>query len=347
MSAIPLGSLGGVPITVSFWYLLLVSYAGLSAGAVFGVLWAVVLTVSLLVHEFGHATFAKRYRLNPSVRLEMWGGSCAHDRADSDAEDVAILIAGPAAGLALGGVSWVARWALRNYAPEAYFASPILMTGLEYLIWVNLFWTGINLLPIWPLDGGRLFRIGLLRLTKPMRAERITHATGMALAIGGVVWAMTLNFSRFAMVLGAVVAWLNYKALRGESASGPIRSQGKFSGELLGKAREAYEAERWAEATRYCHQIRTEPHVPKRVLAEVWRMLGLATAKRGKPGEAASYLRRAELDEEVAEVWLESLAIIDDTEAMHELLESSDWQRMRNGDAIARRVAERTLGTER
>ena len=346
MSRIPLGSLGGVPITVSVWYLILVGYAGLNAGPVLGVLWALVLTVSLLVHEFGHAALASRYRLNPSVRLEVWGGSCAHDRADSDAEDVAILIAGPAAGLVLGGLSWCVRWALQAYAFDTYRASPILMTGLEYLIWVNLFWTGINLLPVWPLDGGRLFRIGMLRLTKPLLAERITHVIGTLFAAGGVAWTATHGFSRFGILLAGVVGWLNIQALRGNRASGPIRGQSKFTKELLGKARDAYEAERWDEAARYCHQIRTEPRVSPRLLSETWRMLGLATARLGKPGEAASYLRRAELDDEVAETCLQCLAEIDDTKAMSDLLESDAWLRLRNGDAIATRVAERTLGRD-
>lgn len=344
MSGIPAGSIAGIPITVSYWYLMLVGYAVLSAGAIFGTLWAIALTVSLLTHEFGHAALAHRYRLFPSVRLEVWGGSCAHDRADSDAEDVAILIAGPAAGLVLGGVSWSVRVALQRYAPEFYGGSPVVMIWLDYMIWINLFWTGINLLPIWPLDGGRLFRIALLHLTKPLRAERIVHSLGIALAVGGVALAATRGFSRFAMLLGLVIAWLNYQALRGDRASGPIRSQGRFARELLGKARDAFEAGRWDEAVRYSHQIRNEPRVPRRTLAEVWRILGLATAQLGRPKEAASYLRRSELDDVVAEAWLQALAELEDNEAVHELLESTAWKQLKNGDAIATRVAQRTLG---
>jgi hypothetical protein len=123
-----------------------------------------------------------------------------------------------------------------------------------------------------------------------------------------------------------------------------VRSQGRFARELLGKARAAFTDGRWEEAVRYCHQIRSEPRVPRRTLDEVWRILGLATAHSGRPKEAASYLRRAPLDDEIAEAWLQALAELEDDEGMHELLTSEDWKRLKNGDAIATRVANRTLG---
>lgn len=340
MNGIPAGSLAGVPITISFWYLIIVAWNGLRSGPEVGVLWFMVLTISLLVHEFGHAMFAKRYRLNPSVRLELWGGSCAHDRADSDAEDAMILIAGPAAGMLLGLMFWGIRWALLHFSVEAYLSSPVIILGLEFMIYVNVFWTVINLLPIWPLDGGRLFRLAALRFTTPLKAERITHSIGIALSVGLIGYALTIGFSRFAIVLGAVVAWMNFQALRGDRASGPIRGQSKITKELLGEAQAAFAAGEWQVATRYCHQIRSEPRVPKRVLAEVWRILGLATAQMGRQKEAVSYLRRADTSDEVAEVWLRCLAELDDREAVHELLASEQWSRLRDGDAIVSRVFE-------
>ncbi|MFT6395275.1 MAG: Zn-dependent protease [Bradymonadia bacterium] len=340
MNGLPVGSLAGVPITISFWYLIIVAWNGLQSGPEVGVLWFMVLTISLLVHEFGHAMFAKRYRLNPSVRLEIWGGSCAHERADSDAEDAMILIAGPAAGMLLGLTFWGVRWALVRFSVEAYLSSPVVILGLDFMIYVNVFWTLINVLPIWPLDGGRLFRLGLLRFMTPLKAERITHSVGIALALGLIGYALSVGFSRFAIVLGAVVAWMNFQALKGDRASGPIRGQSKFSKELLGEARSAFATGNWHEAARYCHQIRTEPHVPKRVLAEVWRILGLSTAQMGRAKEAVSYLRRADLDAEVAEVWLRSLAELDDREAVHDLLESQEWSRLKDADAVVARVFE-------
>ncbi len=338
MNGIPAGSLAGVPITISFWYLIIVAWNGLRSGPEVGVLWFIALTISLLVHEFGHAMFAKRYRLNPSVRLEIWGGSCAHERADSDAEDAMILIAGPAAGMLLGLTLWGIRWLLLRFSVEAYLSSPVIILGLKFMIYVNVFWTLINLLPIWPLDGGRLFRLAALRFTTPMKAERLTHSIGITLALGLVAYALKVEVSRFAVVLGAVVAWMNFQALRGERASGPIRGQSEFTKELIGEARAAFAAEEWQSAARYCHQIRSEPQVPKRVLAEVWRILGVSTAQMGRHKEAVSYLRRAVLDPEVAELRLRCLAELDKREAMHELLESSEWARLKEGDAIVARV---------
>ena len=189
MNAIGLGSIAGVPIGVTPWFLVLVAWIFLPQAMAYGgpfggflladnLAWFLTIVGSLLVHEFGHALMAKRYRLHPSVILHVFGGLCAHDDASSDAEEARVLLAGPAAGLLLGAVAYGAQQAIGAPSPRGpgsptglYFAQKLVSS----LVWFNVFWNVVNLLPIWPLDGGRLSRLGLLRVMRGAQAERCVH----------------------------------------------------------------------------------------------------------------------------------------------------------------------------
>ena len=340
MNGLQIGSVAGVPVFVSGWYVVLIAYAALSSGdAVRGGLWVLCITISLLVHEFGHAFAARHFRLHPQILLHGFGGLCGHDRAERDLHDVVIISAGPAAGLVLGGVAFGVQAALLA-AKAPVLANPIVSQGLSNLIFLNVFWSLVNLAPVWPLDGGQLFRLFLLRLTTPVRAERVTHWTGIALCIGVVASSTSYYLGTFGMLLAGLIAWENWKALRGDRASGPIRSRNSFARELLAGARAAFDAGDWHEAARLCHQIRSESRLPESVLAEVWNLLGIATANAGKHKEAVSYLKRARLDEAVGETWLRCLLLSEQQADAEELLASRDWMRLGSkGDAIVARVS--------
>lgn len=340
MNGVRVGSLGDIPLYVSPWFLVLAAYVGLMMGDVsLGGLWVLCLTLSLVVHELGHALVARRLRLEPRILLHGFGGLCAHDRAESDAHDVAIIAAGPGAGLLLGALAFGVSEALPHVAPGA-LSNPLLVTGLAWMVWLNVFWSLVNLVPIWPLDGGQLFRLGMLRVTTPLRAERITHGVGIALAVGAVGAAGHFGFGRFAMLLAGLIAWENYRALRGERASGPIRSRGRFARGLAAQARQAFDAGDYDLAGRLCHQLRSEPRVPAAVLEECWRLLGLSTARSGRPKEAISYLRRAPFDAEVGEEWLRALVVADRRAEIEELLASRQWRSLgARGQEIVDRIA--------
>lgn len=339
MNGVRVGTLGDIPFFVSPWYLVLALYGGAMVGDVaLGGLWVLCLTISLCVHELGHALVARHLRLNPRILLHGFGGLCAHDRAELDRHDVAIVASGPAAGLVLGLVFLGLLHLLPKGMPGA-MAHPMVDAGLRWMVWLNIFWSLVNLVPIWPLDGGQLFRLGMLRFTSPARAEQATHTLGIALAIAAVGVAAVVGFGRFAMLIAALIAWENFRALRGERSSGPVRSQSRFSRGLFEEARTAFEAGDYETCARLCHQIRSEPRVPDGVLIEVWRLLGLSTARSGRCREAVSYLKRAKLDDEVAEAWLGCLLEQERDDAIAELVGSREWQRLGSrGQAIVERL---------
>ncbi|MFB6263411.1 MAG: hypothetical protein ABEL76_07285, partial [Bradymonadaceae bacterium] len=104
----------GIDVRVSFWYLVLMALIVFSPGGAttpmaetvaHGLNFASALTLSLLVHEFGHALVSQYYRLRPSILLHGFGGLCMHESASTDGRDARILLAGPGAGLVLGILS--------------------------------------------------------------------------------------------------------------------------------------------------------------------------------------------------------------------------------------------------
>jgi Zn-dependent protease len=118
-------------------------------------IWVACMLVSILVHELGHAFAARTFRSNvTSVVLTVLGGFCAYDREPKVRwKRIAIALAGPAAGFLLLGFVEALQ--------AAYNWSELnLYTGFAYsdLWFINLVWGLFNLLPIWPLDGGRVSR---------------------------------------------------------------------------------------------------------------------------------------------------------------------------------------------
>ena len=164
MNAIYLFTLRGIPVFVQPWFFLLLAFFAFGSDLTSGLIFAVCVTFSLLVHEFGHATVAAYYQLQPAVILHGWGGLCAHQRAKRDLHDAFIVSAGPGAGFALG----IACILLQIVLPESFLSTrPLVQFALFQLIFINIFWSLFNILPLWPLDGGQLFRLAGLRPVSP------------------------------------------------------------------------------------------------------------------------------------------------------------------------------------
>lgn len=207
MNGLKLFTLFGIPVYVSVWFAVIVLYWGWSMGdASLTILWSLSAAFSVLVHELGHGLVAKHHRLSPQILLHGLGGLCSHQRAQRDLHDAQILIAGPAAGFALGAISLATSWAWWRFSPETI--TPMLANGLSWMVWINLLWNAVNLLPLWPLDGGQLFRLALLQKLRPVQAEKITHVTGIALGLGGAALSYTYHWTLVGL-LSLLAVYLN------------------------------------------------------------------------------------------------------------------------------------------
>ena len=300
---IHLFTLLGVSVSVSMWYVLLMGFVILlwpAMGAMTvaeGVIWALAITTSFLVHDYGHALMAKRYKLGPSIFLSAFGGVYRTEReAASDGQDAKVLLAGPIAGLVLAGLMAL----LLAFAPGAVAASPVTQLLCFALLWVSLVWSVVNLiLPIWPLDSGRLLHLFLRRVRCEETARRWTlHASIFTLVPVGVIGLVHFQSLLVLFFVGYALMH-NFQALKYDA---PLlqrrggRSKQKassFHEDLLEEAEQAMKEEDWREAARLAHHMRSVGAMPSAMLERVWVILGIATMKMGDYEEALNYLQRA------------------------------------------------------
>ena len=254
-----------------------------------GVLMAVGITVSLLVHEFGHALVARHLRHDPSIILQAFGGLTSRSRTGRDVEEAAIVAMGPAAGLLLGLVVF---GAYQLFVTLTDVDSAVLSVFVYWILYPCVAWNLLNLLPIWPLDGGQLFRLGTGRWLGPARAIRITHVLAVVLIVPLTIYAY-MHGSFFVLFILVMLAFQNIQGLQGQAAS-PIPSRtSPIAVELIDAATAALRDGNYKEAARLAHQARAQEGVSPTVMERIWETLGVATEKAGEYEEALAYLKRA------------------------------------------------------
>jgi Zn-dependent protease len=175
-----------------------ISYGG---SLLHAIQWGMVLLLSIVVHELGHAFAARAYGLRVgTIQLHFLGGHVTHDRT-RPRRQLAISLAGTAAGLALGALTWIASQAL-----PPTILSPWLVRDMLY---VNVLWSFVNLLPLYPLDGGMAFQSALSLWRGERRAVRTTSMVGIALGLGLLVvsWSMGAMFFPFIAAMAAYTNW--------------------------------------------------------------------------------------------------------------------------------------------
>lgn len=176
-----------MPVTVQASFLVIAALIGfLGVGSVAETMaWIVIVFVSILIHELGHAFTARSFGSNVAIELNGLGGLTRWSTSEGQVTPgrrALIAAAGSAVGLVFGGLVWVLAVQFGPYEPIVAFI-------LESTIYVNVFWGLLNWLPIRPLDGGHLLE-SLLEKVVPRRAETIakvvftlTAAAALGLAI--------------------------------------------------------------------------------------------------------------------------------------------------------------------
>ena len=145
---------------------------------VIGILAAVGLFVSVTLHELGHSWVALRYGLHiESITLWILGGIAALSEIPREwNREFWIAIAGPITSVLVAVVCWVGVLAI----PRSF---PVVQFVFGWLAIVNLTLTGFNLLPAFPMDGGRILRALLARSRPYANATRIAGRIGVIFAL--------------------------------------------------------------------------------------------------------------------------------------------------------------------
>ena len=178
-------------------------YAGLSPAAYWwmGIAGALGLFGSIVVHELCHSLVARRYRLPmKGITLFIFGGVAEMSgEPESPKIEFLMAIAGPAASIVLGIVFSLLANALDG-------STRMEVTGvIAYLSWINLVLAGFNLIPAFPLDGGRILRALLWWWQHDVR-----RATRIASAIGAGFGVAMMLFAAYELFQGYVVMAMWY-----------------------------------------------------------------------------------------------------------------------------------------
>lgn len=241
---------GAIPVTVSPFFIILAILIGfLNSSTIAEILvWMGVVTISVLIHEYGHALTAVAFGQKARIELVGWGGLTLREGAKISLwKEFLIVLDGPIAGFLLGIVAFFLR---KMMATEN-----LLYYAFSVAIYVNFFWTIVNLLPLHPLDGGQLLRIVLESLFG-LRGLRMAFFFSMVLA--GIFSVFCFAFQAllagtlfFLMGLESFRAWQTSRAMREPDTNTDLQNQLKSAEESL-KAGEYESAFQQFEELRKC-----------------------------------------------------------------------------------------------
>jgi membrane-associated protease RseP (regulator of RpoE activity) len=245
-------NVAGVPVRVHPWFWLMGLLLGVGS---FNkpnppqeiILWVGVVFVSILVHELGHVIAFRYFGQRAKVVLYSFGGLAIPDDRNeyggyddysssyyrderTPGAEMTIAFAGPLAGFLLAALIF-AMLAASGHKPTIGLGGPTgfklgfvgfrwenLTMLVEQLLWVNIFWGLINLLPVFPLDGGQISRHFLTKFN-PSQGLRQSILTSIVVAAGVAVWALIKIDDKFMAFLFGYLAFVNYQVLQQISGS--------------------------------------------------------------------------------------------------------------------------------
>ena len=238
----------GTPVRIHpfFWVTTLI--LGISGGGstppaeVIG--WICAVFVSILIHELGHAVAQRHYGGHPRIILYAMGGLAACNDCDrSTRSQILISLAGPCAGFAFAALVLVAIRAVGHQAGisiadesqlKAQGLVPLSVLGItlyweplasyaaNYMVWqflwINVLWGAVNLLPIYPLDGGQISR-ELCLLGQPQRGMVLSLQISVFAAAAMAFVGLTRWGSFFVALFFGYMAYSSYRTLQAYRAS--------------------------------------------------------------------------------------------------------------------------------
>jgi Zn-dependent protease/predicted transcriptional regulator len=198
----PVGRLLGIPIRVHYTFLLLLAFIwyvestilGPEAG-IHGVIFWALIFACVLIHELAHSLVAKSYGLTIAsiILLPIGGVSQITEIPRDPIKEVGITIAGPVSNFIIAGVLLLFG---KSMDSSLQFSAVSLQSGstIVDLFWANVMLGLFNLIPAYPMDGGRILR-GLLALKKEyLEATKLAADVGKLFAIGFIVAGFFYNW---------------------------------------------------------------------------------------------------------------------------------------------------------
>lgn len=215
-----LGRIAGIPLYVHWTFLILLGYVGYShwklsggdpSATAAGVATILAIFGCVVLHELGHALMARRFGVpTADITLLPIGGVARLQRIpEHPGQELLIALAGPAVNVVIAAILGGGLIASGRSLNLSGFLRGELPFAQELLL-VNLFLALFNLIPAFPMDGGRVLR-ALLALAMPYpRATRIAASVGQFIAIGFGFLGLTGGNPMFLLI--ALFVWLGAEA---------------------------------------------------------------------------------------------------------------------------------------
>ncbi len=220
----------GIKIYVHWSFVILVTWVTFAAWtrnhswnhALFATAYILLLFVCVVLHEFGHALTARRFGIRTQdITLLPFGGVARMEKMpEKPSEEFLVAIAGPAVNVVIASALLAVHY---------FFSIPLrfqpdldLLTGinlLTLLMFVNAFMAVFNLIPAFPMDGGRILRAALAAKFPHPQATQIAARIGQAFA---VVFVLVGVFSNIWLVFIGIFI---YMGAGGEAAQEAINSE--------------------------------------------------------------------------------------------------------------------------
>lgn len=213
-----LGTWAGISVFVHWTFVVMMAgffvFFMVKAGSVLAAISALALVAAafgcVILHEYGHALMARRFNI-PTLDITMYpigGVARLKGMPEKPREEFLIAIAGPAVNVAIALILYVLNSAQGR--PMSLFAVLGPHTSvLGMLMWINIAMAGFNMLPAFPMDGGRVLRALLSSKIGHARGTQIAGMVGMGMAVlFGIIGLINLNF---VLVFIAVFVFLGAK----------------------------------------------------------------------------------------------------------------------------------------
>ncbi len=244
------------------------------------VIWVVIVFQGILMHELGHALVGRIFGRQPRIELVALGGLTWWEQREpmSPGRSLLVSAAGPAVGIFIGSLALVLMDALRVPDPS------LGRYAFHSLIFVNLGWGLLNLLPVLPLDGGNIVA-SLMEIMAPSRGRLL--ACYVSFAVIGLLFAVTVTLKQYPMtILLFLLAFSTYQAFRIErqrlsSPPGPEAPPQS----LVQQAFEALERSDGQGLIRVASELVAKADSTQE-LDEAFHLLAWGRLINGEPGEA-------------------------------------------------------------
>jgi Zn-dependent protease len=218
----------GVPVRVHPMFWLVSILFAIQLPPKFVVIWVAVVFVSILIHELGHALTIRSFGWYPLILLYTFGGLAIYQPTHRDSrKELLISLAGPAAGLLLGAFAVLVLRATHHeveftfggpagisWTVAAGIGNPYLRAAIYFLLEVTIWWSLINLLPVYPLDGGQACR-QILTLLRVPDAVIVSLKISLVAAAAVAIYSLARLQDYYLAAMFGYLAYQSFNTLQG------------------------------------------------------------------------------------------------------------------------------------